>query len=79
MFYFRFFITTIDLFKLCLLCCVICVMIVITKLQQNSWLVKFEVLYHICSVRSVLIPCQKLSKIVFHSPLTKCKEAGTSS
>lgn len=40
---------------------------------------EFEVLYHKCSVRSVLIPSQKLSKIVFHSPLTYCKEAGTSS
>lgn len=51
----------------CLLCCLLCVMIVITKQQQNSWLVKFEVLYYKCSGRSVLIPHQKLSKIVFYS------------
>lgn len=63
----------------CLLCCLLCVMIVITKQQQNSWLVKFEVLYYKCSRRSVLIPHQKLSKIVFYSSLTKQKGADTSS
>lgn len=40
---------------------------------------EFEVLYHKCSGRSVLIPHQKLSKIVFYSSLTKRKGADTSS
>lgn len=47
-------------------------------LASEIWSV-ILVLYYKCSGRSVLIPHQKLSKIVFYSSLTKRKGAGTSS